>query len=428
VACTNTYGSINPLALNPADKFDYADQPIVAHCSAVSFNGTKPPCVGEDTLHKVLHGAYTWPNDPQVYQSNAPVYRMVFSPEGRGKALITAAQPLPACDSLPSNYKASQNRMNCSIPITGQNADFAIGLVRNQPPNQWQSTGNDWPCFVPERTAADNGILCSWTPLPAGANCRAPKTDDKYVTDSACGRIDSGTSLVSGSITPNSGDPLILEVSIPKVLSKVSLPTSISGCVSPSMGAWTLIAQQAVNTNQGIVAWYKGTSNTSVACNVTVTMAKENPAELKLYDVPKFNGIVETMSTASGAYTDQIPPYTVSAGTARTSFSNDLQLGALLQVDQTSAPVTYWDTWLSNGPNMLTCLGNNTDCPRDDGPDFVPGHGPYSGNSDVGHNKVTPGTQYFHRDAGVVVPDLKKMAPGSSFSWVGLAIYLELNQ
>ena len=54
------------------------------------------------------------------------------------------------------------------------------------------------------------------------ANCRAPKTDDIYVTDSACGRSDSGTSLVSGTITPNSGDPLLLEVSIPKVLNPVS--------------------------------------------------------------------------------------------------------------------------------------------------------------------------------------------------------------
>ena len=101
---------------------------------------------------------------------------------------------------------------------------------------------------------------------------------------------------------------MLLEVSIPKVLNTVSLPISISGCVPQGMGAWSLIASQAVHTNQGIVAWYKGTSNTSVACKVTVTMASENPAELKLYDVPKFNGTVETMSTASGDYTNQRSP------------------------------------------------------------------------------------------------------------------------
>ena len=421
VACNNTYGSVNPLDNDDATRFDFNDQPIVAGCSVVTFNGTKAACIGEDTVHQVLHGAYTWPNDPEVFQGDAPVYRIVFSPEGSGQAPITAAQPLPACDSLPTNYKPSQNRSNCSIPIMGQNAEFGIGLVRNQPPNQWQSTGNDWPCFVPERTAADNGIVCEWNPLPEGANCRAPKTDTTYVPNSACGRIDSGTSLVSGTITPkSSGDPLLLEVSIPKVLNNVSLPTSISGCVPTGMGAWTLIASQALKTNQGVIAWYKGTSNTSTACQVTVTLASENPAELKLYDVPKFTGKVDTMSTAAGDYTNQPLPYTVSAGTATTRFSSDLQLGALLMVNRRSAPVTYWDTWLSNGPTNIHCLGNDTNCPREDGPDFLPGHGPNSGSSDVGHNQVTPGPQYFHRDAGVVVND-------SNFSWLGLAIYIQLN-
>jgi hypothetical protein len=420
VACPNTYGSINPLDPNDSTKYDYNDQPIVGNCNDVIFAGSKAPCIGEDTLHKVLHGAYTWPNDPEVYQSDAPVYRMVFSPEGRGQAPITAAQALPACDNLPPNYKPSQNRNNCSVPIMGQNADFAIGRVRNKPPNQWQSAGNDWPCFVPQRTAADNGILCEWNPLPEDAICRAPKTDT-YVTASACGVTDSGTSLVSGSITPNSGDPLILEVSVPKVLNPVSLPTAISGCVASGMGTWTMIASQTLKTTLGVIAWYKGTSNTSGACQVTVTLASSNPAELKLYDVPKFNGVMETMSTLSGSYTNQAPPYTISAGMASTSFASDLQLGAVLQVNQTSAPITYWDTWLSNGPNMLTCLGNNTNCPRDDGPDFLSGHGPFSGNSDVGHNQVAAGMQYFHRDAGIVVND-------SSFSWIGMAIYLELNQ
>ena len=84
VACNNTYGSINPLDNDDSTKFDYADQPIVGNCSDVTFNGTKAACIGEDTLHKVLHGAYTWPNDPEVFQSDAPVYRIVFSPEGRG--------------------------------------------------------------------------------------------------------------------------------------------------------------------------------------------------------------------------------------------------------------------------------------------------------------------------------------------------------
>lgn len=424
IACTNTYGSINPLDNDKQTKYDWADQPIVGKCSDVVFVGTgkKGACIGDDTLHKILHGAYTWPNDPQVYQSDAPVYRIVFSPEGRGKAPITAAQALPACDNLPANYKPAANRMHCSTNINGQNAFYGLAEVQNAGPQKWQSTGEDWPCSAgSQRGDTVQGVLCYWNPPPPDYNCLAPKTDSTYVTKSACGRIDSGTSLVSASITPNSGDPLFVEVSIPQVLNAVSLPTSVSGCVPSGMGAWTLIASQALNSNQGVIAWYKGTSNTSVACTVTVTMASSNPAELKVYDVPKFNGTVETRSSASGncILPSCAAPYSVTAGTATTAFPNDLQLGALLQVNQTPTPVTYWADWLSNGPNELTCLGFNTNCPRDDGPDFLPGHGPYSGNSVVGHNPVKPGAQYFHQNVFIVVP-------GSKFSWVGLAIYPEL--
>ena len=49
------------------------------------------------------------------------------------------------------------------------------------------------------------------------------------------------------------------------------------------------------------------------------------------------------------------------------------------------------------------------------------------GNSEVGHNLVTPGMQYFHRNADVVTPDPVHKVLGSNFAWVGLAIYVELN-
>jgi hypothetical protein len=67
--------------------------------------------------------------------------------------------------------------------------------------------------------------------------------------------------------------------------------------------------------------------------------------------------------------------------------------------------------------NQLTCLNNNVDCPKDDGIDYLPGHGPFSGDSDVGHRAVTPGAQYFHRDGYNI----------GQYSWAGLAIYVELN-
>ncbi len=419
VACNNTYGSVNPLDQDSSTKFDWADQPVVGTCDSVTFNGNKLSCIGDDTLHLVLHGAYTWPNDPEVFQGNAKVYRIIFSPEGRGLAPITPAQGIPSCDVLPANYKYADNRTNCSIPVKNQYAMFGIGVVQNQGPQKWQSNGHDWPCFLTQRGAGDNGVLCRWNPPPAGSNCTAPLTDT-YVTKGACGRNDTGTSLTSGDITPASGDPLFLQVSIPKVLNTVSAPVSLSGCVpDQGLGSWTLIASQTVHGNQGFVAWYKGTANTSLACKVTMTMATENPAELKVYDVPKFNGTVETMSTASGDYVSGPSP-SISAGSAATAFSNDLQLGALLMVNNLPTPVTYWSNWLTNGANELTCLANNTNCPKDDGTDFLPGHGPFSANSESGHNNVAPGTQYFHRDTDIV-------ANQSQFSWVGLAIYVELN-
>jgi hypothetical protein len=427
IACTNTYGSINPLDDNNMTKFDWPDQPVLDNCSAISFQGKKADCVGDDTLHKILHGAYTWPNDPQVYQSDAPVYRIVFSPEGRGKAPITAAQPVPACDDLPANYKPADNRFQCRISISGQNANLTVAKVRNQGGvgEKWYSTGKDWPCFIgSQRADSTEGIMCYWSPPPEDYNCLAPKTDDTYVTNSTCGRVDFGNSVMSDSMTPNNGDPLFVEVSIPKVLSPVSLPTSVTGCA----GSWTMLASKSITNSQGVIAWYQGRSNTSSACKVTVTMNSSNPAEVKVYDVPKA-GMMETMSSASGSYSAGPPP-DVSAGTATTTSTSDLQLGALLQVNAVPTPVTYWKDWLSNGANQLDCpgsMGLNTGCPRDDGTDFLPGHGPFSGNAQAGHNVVKAGAQYFHRNADAVVPDPKTKAPGSSFSWAGLAIYVRLN-
>ena len=119
---------------------------------------------------------------------------------------------------------------------------------------------------------------------PAG-NCSPPKLDAD-VTQSACGLIDSGTSLVSGSITPNSMDSLFAAVTIPGVLNPVAAPR-ISGCAS----SWTVVAQQFINATQGLLVWYTGKANTSSSCQVTVTLASQNPASLKVYDVPKALGV-----------------------------------------------------------------------------------------------------------------------------------------
>ena len=418
VACNNTYGSVNPLDPDNSTKFDWADQPPDELCGNVTFGQNKVACIGDDTLHAVLHGAYTWPNDPEVFSGDASVYRIIFAPGGTKAAITQAENLLPNCSDLPANYQYSENRTNCGIPVNSQGAVFGVGVIANGGSNQWQSSGHDWPCNLDQRGAGDNGVICRWNPPPMG-NCKPPATDSTYVTASACGRVESGVTFVSSSFTPaNSGDPLFLEVAIPKVLNAVSLPVTVSGCVpAQGMGSWTLVASNAVHTNQGVVAWYKGTANTALACNVTITMASGNPAELKLYDVPKFNGTVETMSSGAGDFNGGPPFPSVSAGSAVTTGASDLQLGALLMVNQTTTPVTYWTNWLSNGANVLTCLGNNANCPTDDGTDYLPGHNAFSANSDVGHQQVGPGTHYFHRDGYNL----------GQFSWAGLAIYVQLN-
>ena len=65
VACTFTYGSLNPLIGSGPNSLDYSDQPPALPCAKVTRpDGTLVPCVGDDTIHQVMHGAYTWPNDP----------------------------------------------------------------------------------------------------------------------------------------------------------------------------------------------------------------------------------------------------------------------------------------------------------------------------------------------------------------------------
>ncbi len=222
VACNNTYGSVNPLDNDNSTKIDYADQPPDELCSNVTFNGNKLACIGDDTLHAVLHGAYTWPNDPEVFSSDAPVYRIIFAPGGTSSAITPAENVIPNCSALPPNYMYSENRTNCGIPVNNQGAVFGVGVIANGGSNPWQSSGHDWPCNLDQRGAGDNGVMCRWNPPPPG-NCAPPATDGTYVVASACGHIDTGTSLVSGSITPkSSGDPLFLEVAIPKVLNNVS--------------------------------------------------------------------------------------------------------------------------------------------------------------------------------------------------------------
>jgi hypothetical protein len=428
VACTFTYGSSNPLITAPPPaNIDYSDQPPAEPCAnVIGPRGNAVPCVGDDIIHQVFHGGYTWPNDPEVFDSDSPLYRVIFAPGGTSVPITPAKDSIPLCSDLPSNYKYAKNFGLCANSVLNEGADFNIAKDNNM----------SWSCALGSQSANTNsGVLCRWHPAPTTKSGCAPPLTDQYVTNSACGLSASGTTLVSSGFQPNNNDPLFFEVSIatPDPTKPVDLPVSISGCVpSSGPGSWTPVPGGSVtfgsqtNPDQGLVAWYTGTSNNNgqsgAKCRVTVTLAQTTAATLKVYDVPGYNGTVETTSSASGSYdptgTSQPAVFGQSAPVA-TANQNDLMLGSLLQVNQQLSPITYWQDWLTNAlnynpPATINCESNL--CPANDGTDYLSGHGPYSSNADAGHQSVGPGQHALERRGFVV----------TAFNWGGAAIYVEL--
>ena len=179
-----------------------------------------------------------------------------------------------------------------------------------------------------------------------------------------------------------------------------------------------------VNSNQGLLAWYYGqvTASQPNGCQVTAMLAagNKNPAELKVYDVPQFNQMFDQHSTNTGNFSNVGNPI-VSAGQVTTMHAPDLMLGNLLQVNLQPSPATTWNPYLSNNPKQgqLQCLGSPAICPTDDAPDWLPGHGPSSANSDTGHQKLTAtGTYAF-----------KRLAQASGqVNWGGVVFGIQLNK
>jgi len=424
VACTFTYGSLNPLIGSGPNSLDYSDQPPALPCSGVTRpDGTAVPCVGDDTIHQVMHGAYTWPNDPETFGGDSPVYRIVFSPGGTSVPITPATKGIPLCSDLPSNYNYPQNFVNSSASV----------LVQGQVLTIANNKGTPWPGSIgSQRANSTVGVLCRWQPAPTTDSGCSPPLIDQDVTKSTCGLSASGTSLVSSSFQPNNGDPLFFEVTIatPDPAKRVNPPVSMSGC-APS---WTPVNNGSLsfgsqtNPNQGYIAWYSGTSNndggSGSKCKITVTLAESAAADLKVYDVPGYSGTVETTSTASGSFnptaTGQPAVYAQPPGQpVSTSNAKDLMLGSLLQVNQQRTPVTYWQDWLTNAvnyspPASINCVNNL--CPTDDGTDFLSGHGSYSSNADAGHRAVGAGSHAMERRGEFVTP----------FNWGGVAIYLKI--
>jgi hypothetical protein len=201
------------------------------------------------------------------------------------------------------------------------------------------------------------------------------------------------------------------------------VPSSGQGTLT-QVNNGSLFFGSQTNSKQGYVAWYTGTSNNASGskCAVTVTLAGSAAAAVKVYDVPGYNGTVETTSSASGSYVPSNgaqPSVLAQSAPISTAYQNDLMLGGLLQVDQQLTPMTYWQDWLTNTlkyspPANINCEVNL--CPTDDGTDYLSGHGPYSSNADAGHLGVGPGQHALERRGESV----------TAFNWGGVALYVEL--
>ena len=143
--CTFPYDYINPYTNIP----DKSTQPPFGTCQHVDPDNTDSLCVGDDTIHVVFPHAYTWPNDPQVYADDAPLYRVIFAPGGT-TVPITPAGSIPACKNLPSIYDYASAFPLCSIPIK----DGAVFGIARTPPNPWS-------CNL-GAGAGNDGVICHW--------------------------------------------------------------------------------------------------------------------------------------------------------------------------------------------------------------------------------------------------------------------------
>jgi Thaumatin family len=160
---------------HPYDEVPSA-QPPFGHCSDVT--GDANACIGDDTVHKVFPGGYTWPNDPQTYVSDARVYRVIFAPGGT-TVPITDAGPIPFCSTLPDLYAYSAQVKQCAGDI-GNGALFAgakpgVKCTKVNDPVCMPDNGScnittgycaNWACKIADGIATHD-VLCRWGTAPS---------------------------------------------------------------------------------------------------------------------------------------------------------------------------------------------------------------------------------------------------------------------
>ncbi|VTZ50389.1 Thaumatin pathogenesis-related protein [Methylocella tundrae] len=154
--CTFPYGYIDP---TNGQQF-FSTQPPFGHCSDIVGDNPKG-CIGDDVVHHVMHKAYTWPNDPQVYGGDAQLYRIIFAPGGT-TVPITPAGAIPVCSDLPTIYGYStqyggpgSNSKPCDVPVNIDKATFAVA-------HPSPTGASPWACNLSPGGAGNEGVICRW--------------------------------------------------------------------------------------------------------------------------------------------------------------------------------------------------------------------------------------------------------------------------
>ena len=221
---------------HPYSSHDRASQPPFGLCTDVTSDATG--CIGDDTVHAVFPGGYTWPNDPQTYVSDARAYRIIFAPGfiPGTSPVITESVPVPDCSSFPDAYGYAAQRKNCSGEINGgaifagaalspactKSDDCPIIPGSTPPAHSACDTAFNrcatWACEIaPGGPVTTGDILCSWsagdqtpTPTPTRRLGEPPPTQPVGPTATRSASDDDGCAINPNSAGSSGGMLLTL--------------------------------------------------------------------------------------------------------------------------------------------------------------------------------------------------------------------------
>jgi len=132
---------------------DPAAQPFSGGCN-------RGECIGDDTLHEVCHKAYSWPNDPTTFTTNAMEFVITFSPGGSDYPLTRDVEEIPLCSTLNPTYYYDYLPQQHNCDPQANNYSYTCAIKRS---DQYPSPPN-WPCTVDNSGTSCQGLgtLCRW--------------------------------------------------------------------------------------------------------------------------------------------------------------------------------------------------------------------------------------------------------------------------